>query len=102
MFSCVFVWVSVLLVMVCFSGSLPRTKKAGNVDICGNTEGATFVSVVSDNYSFLFTFLHIIWSLPCLPQLLFSGFDSHLFIILLLPVIFCFSVFPTLIMRLGL
>lgn len=28
-------------------GSLPRIKKSGNVEITGNTEGATFVSVVS-------------------------------------------------------
>ncbi|XP_071519267.1 uncharacterized protein [Panulirus ornatus] len=29
-------------------GSLPRMKKAGNADICGNGEGATFVSVGGD------------------------------------------------------
>ncbi|KAK4305758.1 hypothetical protein Pmani_022349 [Petrolisthes manimaculis] len=29
-------------------GSLPRIKKSGNVEICGNTEGATFVSVGGD------------------------------------------------------
>nr|XP_045596504.1 band 4.1-like protein 5 isoform X3 [Procambarus clarkii] len=29
-------------------GSLPRMKKAGNTDICGNNEGATFVSVGGD------------------------------------------------------
>ncbi|KAK8741529.1 hypothetical protein OTU49_002258, partial [Cherax quadricarinatus] len=29
-------------------GSLPRMKKTGNTDICGNNEGATFVSVGGD------------------------------------------------------
>ncbi|XP_066963025.1 band 4.1-like protein 5 isoform X6 [Macrobrachium rosenbergii] len=29
-------------------GSLPRMKKAGNADVCGNSDGATFVSVGGD------------------------------------------------------
>lgn len=35
-------------VKIANGGSLPRMKKAGNAEVCGNSEGATFVSVGGD------------------------------------------------------